>query len=215
MRKLGLTLALAASTASLVAAAPAMAGELAIGGFAHDTSFGVSGTPHEGGTVDVQLLYRTETFHFIYLLNPKFYAKVQLNTSGDTDFFTVGIEWRRHLFHTKFYLDGGVGGTYQDGYNTYPGHFDITQPPPGPTATAAQIAQYQSNVHLFNTRKALGSDFLFNPTFALGYDISKHFSVEAAYDHYSNAGFGGRNPGIDNFGGRLVYRFGSIGGSRF
>ncbi len=220
MRQFGRALALIASTliasaASLLAAAPALAGEVAIGGFAHDTSFGVSGTPHENGTNDIQLLYRTETFHLIYLLNPKFYAKVQVNAAGDTDFYTIGIDWRRHLFHSKFYLDAGVGGSYQDGYNTYPGHFDITQPPPGPTASAAQVAQYQSNVRLFDTRKALGSDFLFNPNFTIGYDINKRFSVEGAYDHYSNAGLGGRNPGLDTFGGRLVFHFGPLAGTRF
>ncbi len=215
MRNLGRALALTVSATSLLVAVPALAGEIAIGGFAHDTSFGVSGTPHEQNTADVQLLYRTETFHFIYLLNPKVYAKVQLNTSGKTDFFTVGLEWRRHLFHSKFYIDGAVGGAYHDGYNTYPDHFDITQPAPGPTASAAQVARYQSDRNLFNTRKAFGSDFLFNPNFALGYDVAKNISIEAAYDHYSNAGLGGRNPGIDTFGGRLVYRFGSVNGTRF
>lgn len=210
-RNFGRALALTVSAASLLAAAPALADEVAIGGFAHDTSFGVSGTPHESGTTDVQLLYRTKPFQVWWLLNPMAYAKVQVNTSGLTNFYTAGAEWRAHLFHSRFYGDFGVGGAYVDGYNTYPDHFDASStPPPGPTATAAQVARYNSDLSIYRTRKAMGSDFVFNPNFTLGYDVTDHFAIEAAWDHYSNAGLGGRNPGMDNFGGRLVYKFGGL-----
>jgi hypothetical protein len=57
----------AVSAAALVlglgAAGQALADDLFLGGFAHDSSFGVSGTPHEGGTYDVEVGYRTAPFH--------------------------------------------------------------------------------------------------------------------------------------------------------
>jgi lipid A 3-O-deacylase len=212
MRKLAGALAVSVSALSLLAAAPAFADELAIGGYAHDTTFGVSGTPHESGTTDVQLVYRTNTFHLKYLFNPMFYAKAQVNTSGLTNFYTVGIEWRHHFFKTlfndRFYGDAGVGGAYVDGYNTYPDHFDPSSTPL-PT-TPAQTSRYLSDLAIYRTRKAMGSDFVFNPNFGFGYEITHHLAVEASWDHYSNAGLGGRNPGMDTFGGRLVYHFGGL-----
>lgn len=210
LTRIGRAAALMASVAVCATAAPALAGEIFLGGFAHDSSFGVSGSPHEGGTYDVQVGYRTAQIDTLwFLLKPMAYAKGQFNTDNRTNFYTLGLEWRKHLFHSKFYGDFGVGGAYVDGYNTYPDHFDPdSTPPPGPAATPAQVARYQSDLHIFRTRKAMGSDFVFNPNFTLGYDLTKRVAIEAAWEHYSNAGLGGRNPGMDNWGGRLVYRFG-------
>jgi hypothetical protein len=213
MRKVARALALSVSALALAAAAaPAFADEVAIGGYAHDTSFGVSGTPHESGTTDIQLLYRTNTYHLKYLFNPMFYAKAQINTSGKTNFYTVGIEWRHHFlqrfFGDRFYGDAGVGGSYVDGYNTYPDHFDPSSTPL-PT-TPAQTQRYLADLHIFRTRKAMGSDFVFNPNFGFGYKVTNNLAVEASWDHYSNAGLGGRNPGMDTFGGRVVYHFGGF-----
>jgi lipid A 3-O-deacylase len=200
---------LASAALAASAASPASAGEVVVGGFAHDTTFGVSGSAHEQNTADIQLMYRTHQFQIPWLLDPMAYAKAQINTGGRTNFFTVGAEWRKHLFHSRFYGDFGVGGAYVDGYNTYPDHFDPSrdQPPPAGSPPAA-IARYQSDLSTYNRFKAMGSDFVFNPNFALGYDVTEHISVEIAWDHYSNAGLGGRNPGLDTFGGRLAYRFG-------
>ena len=207
-KRLGLALALSASAIPLIAAAPALADELGVGVYAHDTKFGVSGTPHEDGTEDVQLLYRTKTFHIDYLLNPMFYAKAQINTDSRTNFYTVGIEWRHHFFHSKFYGDAAVGGAYVDGYNTYPDHFNPDSTPL-PT-TPAQNARYQADLKIYNRFKAMGSDYVFNPNFTIGYDLTHRIALEGSWDHYSNAGLGGRNPGLDTFGGRVVFRFGGF-----
>lgn len=209
LRRIVWAAALMASVVSI--AAPALADELSIGGFAHDTKFGVSGTPHEDGTEDIQLMYRTKPFHVVWVLNPMIYAKAQVNLEGRTNFFTVGAEFRKHLFHTRFYGDVAVGGAYVDGYNTYPDHFNVDSTPvPGPGASPADVARYNADLRISQRFKALGSDFVFNPNFALGYEVSRHVAVELAWDHYSNAGLGGRNPGLDTFGGRLVYRFGGL-----
>jgi lipid A 3-O-deacylase len=210
LRMIGRAAALTGSAAMLASAAPALAGEVFLGGFAHDSSFGVSGSPHEGGTYDVQVGYRTAQIQSLwFLLTPMAYAKAQVNTDSRTNFYTLGVEWRKHLFHSKFYGDFGIGGSYVDGYNTYPDHFDPdSTPPPGAGATAAQIARYNSDLHTFRTRKAMGSDYVFNPNFTLGYDLTQHVAIEGSWEHYSNAGFGGRNPGMDNYGVRIAYKFG-------
>lgn len=200
---LGLALSLMAS------AAPAMAGEVFLGGFAHDSSFGVSGTPHEGGTYDVQVGVRTKQIQSLWwLLTPMVYAKGQFNTDDRTNFYTLGLEWRSHLFHTKFYGDFGLGGSYVDGFNTYPHDFQIGTGAPPAGSTPAQVAQFNANLHVYNKFKAMGSDYVFNPNFSLGYDLTQKVSAELSWEHYSNSGLGGRNPGLDNWGARLVWHFG-------
>lgn len=202
---MGLSLALGFAAAAVT---PARAGEVFLGGLAHDVK-GLSASPHESGTEDVQIGVRTHQFESLwYLLKPMFYAKGEFNTDSRTNFYTVGIEWRKHLFHTHFYGDLGVGGAYMDGFNTYPDHFQLGTGAPPAGSTPAQAAQYNADLHIYQKFKAMGSDYVFNPNFSLGYDVTRRVSVEGSWEHYSNAGFGGRNPGMDNFGGRLVFHFG-------
>jgi hypothetical protein len=56
--------------------------------------------------------------------------------------------------------------------------------------------------------KAMGSRFLFHPSLALGVRLSPRWAVEGVWNHFSNAGLGAANPGMDDFGGRLVFQFG-------
>jgi hypothetical protein len=199
----------AALAVGMMTAAPALAGELAIGGFTHDSDFGVSGSPHENGTYDVQVLVRTHQLESLwFLLKPMVYAKAQLNTDARTNFYTLGVEWRKHLFHTPFYGDFGIGGAYVDGFNTYPDHFQLGTGAPPAGSTAAQADQYYRDLHVYEKHKAMGSDFVFNPNFTLGYDFTRHLAGEISWEHYSNAGLGGRNPGMDDYGARIVWRFG-------
>ena len=200
--------AIGLSLALMATAGAASAGEVFIGGFAHDVGEGFSGTPHEDGTEDFQVGFRTHQFESLwFLLKPMFYAKGQFNTDDRTNFYTVGIEWRKHLFQTHFYGDFGVGGSYVAGFNTYPNDFQSGDTLPA-NATPAQVQQFQNDQHVYNKFKALGSDYVFNPNFSLGYDLTREISAEVSWEHYSNAGFGGRNPGMDNYGARLVYHFG-------
>ncbi len=193
---------------SLLIAAPASAGEIFLGGFAHDTSLGVSGSAHEGGTYDYEIGVRTHQFTSLwYLLQPMFYAKGQFNTDARTNFYTGGVEWRKHLFHSAFYGDFNVGGSYVDGFADYPDKFNPNVPLPA-NATPAQAARYDYDKHIYEKFKAEGSQAVFNPGFTLGYDLPLNFAAELSWEHYSNAGLGDRNPGLDTFGARIVYRFG-------
>jgi lipid A 3-O-deacylase len=185
------------------AAGPAQAQtgpEVYLGGFAHDVSDGFVGTPHEDGTVDVEVGVRSRRYTYFNLVKLNWYGKAEVNTSGLSSFYTFGFELRKHLFTDKFYIGGGAGVTYDAGLRAYKNPFD-----PG-----ISEAEYLGRLHTQQKWKAMGSDVLFNPNILVGYELSPHWALEGAWDHYSHATLlGKRNPGIDNFGGRLVYRFGA------
>ena len=199
MRKTVL-LAAAASVGLLSAAAPASADEFFLGGFAHDVKQGFSGSPHEDNTGDVEFGYRTKRFDNLWwLAKPMFYGKAEVNLGGRTNFYTVGLELRKHAFLPGLYGGFGLGLTYVDGYRTYPD-------PTAPGLTAAEVASDDEIIKRF---KAMGSDVVFNPNLSVGYEFNSRLSAEIAWDHYSHAGIlGKRNPGMDNYGARLVYKFG-------
>jgi hypothetical protein len=49
---------------------------------------------------------------------------------------------------------------------------------------------------------------LFEPEIGVGVEVTERMSVEASWVHMSHATlFSGQNPGIDNIGVRLNYRF--------
>ncbi len=198
----GIAIAAGFGTAVSLAAAPraARADEVLFGLFAHDVSSGLSGRSHENDTYDVQFDYRTRRFDNLwFVLKPILYGKAQVSLQDRTDFFTVGALTRKHFFKGRFYIGIGLGLTLQDGYRHYP---SLTQP----GLTVDEIAERQD---VRSTRKALGSDLLFNPNLIFGLTLDRRWAVELAYDHYSNAGiFSDRNPGLDNFGVRAVYKFG-------
>ncbi|WP_298317709.1 acyloxyacyl hydrolase [Reyranella sp.] len=63
---------------------------------------------------------------------------------------------------------------------------------------------------IYMRRTGFGSRLLLNPNLSIGVRIDDHWAVEAAFEHFSHAGlFSNQNPGIDNFGIRLVR---SVGG---
>ena len=58
-----------------------------------------------------------------------------------------------------------------------------------------------------NNNKDMGSRGLFHLYTELGYRVTQHMNVSVFYEHYSNAGLGTINPGMNNLGMRLGYRF--------
>ena len=58
-----------------------------------------------------------------------------------------------------------------------------------------------------NGRKALGSRVLFHPSFQFGLQVTEAVRVEAYYEHISNAYIARPNPGLDNIGLRMAYKF--------
>jgi hypothetical protein len=55
--------------------------------------------------------------------------------------------------------------------------------------------------------KALGSRVLFHVPVTIGFQVTPQIRVEAYYEHVSNAFLASPNPGMDNIGGRLAFRF--------
>lgn len=108
------------------------------------------------------------------------YFFVAVNTAGDTNYAALGFSRK---FGDKVYFRPGVGIAIHTGS---PRKFDI----PG------------------NRRIEFGSQVLFEPEIAVGTTLNDRMSIEASWVHMSHAQlFSRQNPGIDNFGVRLNYRF--------
>ena len=56
-------------------------------------------------------------------------------------------------------------------------------------------------------QKGLGSRVLFHVPLEVGFQITPTTRIELYYEHASNAFLAYPNPGMDNIGGRLAYRF--------
>lgn len=154
----------------------------------------------ERGTVDVQLLYRSAPLGFA--LKPRLTARLQVNTAGRTSFASVGAEWRQHVLGGRFYGQTGIGLTLHNGYRFTPDPFE-----PGLNRDEA-VRRFEID----QSRTSFGSRVLFNPSLSLGMRLNDRWAIEAAFEHFSHAGvFSSQNPGINNFGVRLVH---GLGGKR-
>ena len=101
-----------------------------------------------------------------------------VNTAGETNYAAVGLSAK---FGDKAYIRPGLGLAVHTGSA---GNFQRTD------------------------RIAFGSRVLFEPELGIGYQVNDRFSLEGSWVHMSHAQiFGKQNPGIDNFGARLNYRF--------
>lgn len=169
-----------ASTALL--ATSAQAGEIYAGASAHDIDLGITACCSESG-VDVEFGARTEPFAHVLGGEVRGYVLGSVNTDGGLDFGAVGVALRYPLAGNRLYLQGGLGAAYTD----------------GPTQ------KFQAT----NDRLYLGSRLLLEPEVTLGWHINDRWSAEAAYVHLSHAQLAGaQNPGTDQLGVRLAYRFG-------
>jgi lipid A 3-O-deacylase len=189
------------------AQAPAR-GEVIAGALAHGVN--LRGTPppgydqweseEEGGTVDLQLGWRSAPLAGpAWLLRPRLVAKADINTGGRTSFFSAGGEWRQAVPGTAVYLQAGFGISYHNGYRMTPSPFE-------PDLPRAELAR---RIEIYNNRTSLGSKVLFNPNLSIGVRIDERWAVEAVWEHWSHKQvFAEQNPGIDNFGLRLVRTLG-------
>jgi len=179
--------------AALVAALPlsAFAGivdEAKIGILDHDIAIGGD---HKECCVDVNLeaLFTSPDFlSAVWSPRPTLGATINTRPGKATSYGYFGLTWevdflRDAIMHNdNFYATLGVGGAVHDmGDNTTD------------TSTA--------------TIKGLGGRILFHEEAALGYRINATYSVEAFFDHISDADLTTRNPGLSNLGMRFGYKF--------
>lgn len=181
-----------------VSAASARADEVFVGAFAHDVSSVISSHGVERG-MDVNAGYRTAPLGFLSAIGrPMLYGTYFGNTDRRTSYGAIGFQWRRYMLSDRLYGLIGIGGALHDQPVM---HAD-------PFAPGLTPAEMNERLYLRRDFKPLGSRFLFNPNLAMGFRLSSRWAIEAAWSHISNAGLGCQNPGMDDFGGRVVYRFG-------
>lgn len=196
LRQLSLSLVVLASPcAAQTRAAP----EIAVGVLAHGvnlTKTASSRIPEgteERGTTDIELMIRGRPERLLLGGRPS--LKAEVNLDGRTSFFSAGSEWRQSFLRGRFYVQGGLGLTYQTGYSFLADPFE-----PG-----ISQAEFQRRYPTYISRTEFGSKLLFNPNVSLGVKVGRSFALEVALEHYSQARlFSRQNPGINNIGLRLV-----------
>ncbi len=183
----------------------ARANEVFVGALAHDVTFignaiGVGAAGREDG-VDLQLGYRTGRIEQLGLIwKPQVHAFVSVNTDKTSNFAAVGFDWRIGLAR-NLYFRPGIGLAYTDGKTGLP-------PANAPGLSPDEVAR---RTNLYYTRIDFGSKVLFEPTLALGWDVSDRVAIEATYVHLSHGQVfhSGKNQGLDDAGVRLVWKLGS------
>ena len=162
----------------IFAATPASAQEVFGGLFAHDVATRITKSGQENG-VDVQFGWRGKPLQELRLIGaPSPYAFGSLNTVGDTSYAAAGLSWK---ICERLYLRPGIALVVHDG----PGDF---QAPPD--------------------RIDFGSPVLVELEAAAGVRLNARWALEASWVHLSHGTIlSPHNPGSDNFGLRLNYRY--------
>lgn len=170
---------LPAAAALLLISAPASAAEIFGGLAAHDVDTPLNKGGFEDGLA-VQAGVRGGRIRALKAIGaPSPYAFASVSTEGATNFAAVGLSWK---IGGRVYFRPGIGLAVHD---------------------------RSSHVVHGNLRGDFGSRILFEPELGLGFRIDERWSAEASWVHMSHATlFNSRqNPGIDNLGVRVNYRF--------
>ena len=122
---------------------------------------------------------------FRWMVQPRPTIGAIANTSGYTDQAYLGATWTWQLAHAMFKPDDGL---------TFGIFF-------GPGFNDGKLHSNQDD------RKNLGSHILFREFFELGYKFNPTWTISAYLDHISNGGLAKYNQSINNFGGRIGFRF--------
>ncbi len=152
--------------------------EFRLGGGVYDWG---PATPSDftGGTVNVEVLIPThDLLSFIGSPRPVIGADFAISDNAIHVVYG-GLNWEAYLTR-KFYIGFSGGGSW----NSSP-------------VTGTLGGAY----------KDLGSQWLFFLQASLGYDITEMATIQIYYNHFSNANLSASNPGLENIGARLGYRF--------
>ena len=183
--------------------APAQAAEIFGGLYKHDVTFlgefvGLGAAGRENG-VDLHLGLRSGRLDRLPQLGrPHAHVMVSINSNNTSNYIATGFDWAIPL-GKGVYLRPGFGLAYTDGAAGLP-------PVNAPGISPAEI---QRRLVLYNTRIDFGSKVLFKPELALGFRLNDRWAAELSYVHLSNGQIfhTGKNQGLDQAGGRLVYSF--------
>ena len=152
-------------------------GEVFVGIYAHDVDSPLNLRGFGEGT-DFQLGWRGTRMRSLSAIgSPSPHLFVAVNTGGDAHYAVAGISWR---IGGRVYARPGIG-------------------------LAVHTADGRDSP---TPERSLGSRVLFAPELALGVELGERVSIEASLVHLSHATLlGEHNPGMDNVGVRLNYRF--------
>jgi len=180
------------------AAAPAMAGEVFAGVYAHDVDDGISYGKFEEGAQIVAGVRTTALDELKFLGRPRVHLLMAVNTAGGTDYLASGLSWRFHL-NERVYVQPGIGLGIHDSRVAFPS-------PDEPGITPQERLK---RIRDFQTKLDLGSRVLFEPELSIGWKATRRLSVELSWIHLSHGKLAGDyNPGVGDVGVRLIYRYG-------
>ena len=152
--------------------------EMRLGVVHHDT--GVFGNNKED-SVDIAFGVRFQPLGgdiWDYLQNPRPFINANLNTSGETSGFDMGVNWDWDIWRRTFF-SWAMGGALHTG--------------------KLQTSRLD--------RKELGSRVLFYLAAELGYRFDQTHSLSLRLDHMSNASLADHNEGLDTVGLIYGYHF--------
>ncbi|HEV7385083.1 MAG TPA: acyloxyacyl hydrolase, partial [Phenylobacterium sp.] len=155
----------------------AAAGEAFVGAQAHDIHVFGVGGYERGAEISAG--YRTSPLSGLAVIGaPSLYGFGAVNTAGGLDYAAGGLSWR---FGDRFYVRPAIGIAVHDGH----------------------VGKFQVGNQL-----NLGSRVLAELELGAGFQINPRWSLEGSLVHMSHAQLAGhQNPGIDDVGLRLSYRF--------
>lgn len=179
----GALLLVASSMLGTGAARAGIIDEVKTGVLAHDV--GIFGSHVEGGADIVgEVLFTSPAFLSI-IGAPRPALGASVNTEGKTDYAYLDLTWTATVWHADpgttegIYVGGFLGGAVHDGRLTERGDHD----------------------------KDLGTRALYHVGVETGYQITPVYSIEAYFSHLSNADASSHNPGLNNLGLRLGFKF--------
>lgn len=171
------SLLLSSLTSATVAEPLGIISEVRFGVLVHDVPFIAADTIEGGVDLNAEILF-TPLGIVPDNWNFRPHVGIQVNTTDDTSQAYLGLT-------TTHYLTDNIWGAFSGGGTIHNG----------------ETSQFGED------RKAFGSQVLFRLALELGVDINDHASVSLYYDHESNAFLADENPGIDNMGVRVGWRF--------
>jgi lipid A 3-O-deacylase len=121
-----------------------------------------------------------------FLLAPRPTIGFTVNTyAGTTSFGYAALNWSADLAQQVLNDHDGIYASFEF----------------GGAVNNSDLNPYEPN------NKDMGSRALFRLAVELGYNVDEHVNLSLYYEHFSNANLGTVNPGMNNLGVRLGYRF--------
>ncbi|HEY8572976.1 acyloxyacyl hydrolase [Phenylobacterium sp.] len=184
-----------AIAAVLALPAPAVAGEVFLGAYAHDIDDEISiGHTAESGA---QVIggFRTERIDALsFIGRPQAHVMGAVNTAGGINYAAAGVSWR---FGDTLYVRPGIGVAVHSGEVDLPSPFE-----PGITVAEQKLRLQRNDLDL-------GSRVLAQLELAVGWQATERLGIELSWLHLSHGQlFGEQNPGLGEVGVRAIYRFG-------